>query len=50
IQARFVRGEVISWSDLVESGGYAQGRERGVLRTEGRDYVIADGDVITVRF
>ncbi|MDX6638337.1 MAG: ribosome-binding ATPase [Solirubrobacterales bacterium] len=50
IQARFVRAEVISWSDLVESGGYAQGRERGVLRTEGRDYVIADGDVITVRF
>jgi ribosome-binding ATPase len=50
IQARFVRAEVIAWSDLVEAGGYAQGRDRGLLRTEGRDYLVADGDVITIRF
>ena len=36
--------------DLVESGGYASARERGTLRLEGRDYVVADGDVITIKF
>ena len=50
IQKGFVRAEVISWSDLVEAGGYAGARERGTLRLEGRDYVMADGDVITVKF
>jgi GTP-binding protein YchF len=50
IQARFVRAEVVGWRDLADAGGYAGARERGVLRTEGRDYVVADGDVITIRF
>jgi len=49
IQRRFVRAEVVGWRDLVETGGYAGARDRGVLRTEGRDYVIADGDVITIK-
>jgi GTP-binding protein YchF len=49
IQAGFVRAEVVGWRELVESGGYAAARERGLLRTEGRDYVVADGDVITIR-
>jgi GTP-binding protein YchF len=49
IQAGFVRAEVIPWRELVEAGGYAAARDRGVLRTEGRDYVVADGDVITIR-
>jgi ribosome-binding ATPase len=50
IQRGFVRAEVIAWDALVEAGGYAPARERGVLRLEGRDYVIRDGDVITVKF
>ena len=50
IQRGFVRAEVISWRDLVDAGGYARARERGTLRVEGRDYIVADGDVITVRF
>jgi len=45
-----VRAEVFGSDALVEAGGYAKARERGVLRLEGRDYVMADGDVITVRF
>jgi len=50
IQKGFVRAEVIGWKELVEAGGYAGGRERGTLRLEGRDYVMVDGDVITVKF
>jgi ribosome-binding ATPase len=50
IQRGFVRAEVIGWRDLVDAGGYAGGRERGTLRLEGRDYVMNDGDVITVKF
>ena len=50
IQKGFVRAEVIAWDALVEAGGYAPARDRGVLRLEGRDYVMRDGDVITVRF
>jgi ribosome-binding ATPase len=50
IQRGFVRAEVIGWEALVEAGGYAAARDRGVLRLEGRDYRMADGDVITVKF
>jgi ribosome-binding ATPase len=50
IQRGFVRAEVVSWSELVDAGGYAGARDRGTLRIEGRDYVMADGDVITVKF
>jgi ribosome-binding ATPase len=50
IQKGFVRAEVIGWDKLVEAGGYAAARDRGVLRLEGRDYVMTDGDVITVKF
>jgi GTP-binding protein YchF len=50
IQRGFVRAEVVGWDQLVDAGGYAGARDRGTLRVEGRDYVVADGDVITVRF
>jgi GTP-binding protein YchF len=50
IQRGFVRAEVIAWDALVEAGGYAGARDRGTLRLEGRDYKMADGDVITVKF
>jgi ribosome-binding ATPase len=50
IQRGFVRAEIVSWDALVDAGGYAGARDRGTLRLEGRDYVVADGDVITVKF
>ena len=43
---RFIRAEVINWQTLLNSGSYAVAREKGLLRTEGRDYVVKDGDVI----
>jgi GTP-binding protein YchF len=50
MQKGFVRAEVIDWEELVDAGSFARARELGRLRTEGRDYVVRDGDVVTVRF
>jgi ribosome-binding ATPase len=50
IQRGFVRAEVIAWDALVAAGGYAGARDKGTLRLEGRDYRMADGDVITIKF
>lgn len=49
IQQGFVRAEVINFQDLIDAGGYTGARDRGTLRVEGRDYVMADGDVITIK-
>jgi len=46
----FIRAEVIQWHKLLEAGGYPQARDRGWLRVEGKEYVIADGDVVHFRF
>jgi ribosome-binding ATPase len=50
MQRGFVRAEVVPWDELVDAGGYSGARDRGTLRVEGRGYVVADGDVVTVRF
>src|SRR5690625_37574 len=46
----FIRAEVIAWDRLVEAGNLANARSRGWLRTEGKDYVVRDGDVIHFLF
>ncbi len=46
----FIRAEVIPWQSLVEAGGWSAARERGLVRTEGRDYVVQDGEVCLFRF
>ena len=46
----FVAAEVVPWDALIESGGYTAARERALLRVEGRDYEVRDGDVLTFRF
>ncbi len=49
IQAAFVRAEIIGWRELEQAGGYGPARERGLIRTEGRDYVVRDGEVVHIR-
>jgi len=49
IQDEFIKAEVIGCEDLIAQGGYAAARDKGLLRIEGRDYVVADGDVITIK-
>jgi len=46
----FIRAEVIPWDRLVEAGGWARAKEKGWVRTEGKDYVMQDGDVMHVLF
>lgn len=43
---KFVKAEVIFWEDLLSAGGYPKAREQGKLRTEGKEYVVKDGDII----
>jgi ribosome-binding ATPase len=46
----FIRCEVIAWRDLVEAGSRAEAARRGQQRLEGKDYVVADGDILNIRF
>lgn len=46
----FIRAEVIAFNDLVECGSTAAAKEKGVMRSEGKEYVMADGDVVLFRF
>ena len=50
IERGFIRAEVISYSDLESCGNIAEARKRGLLRTEGKNYIIQDGDVVTFLF
>ncbi|WP_419919037.1 redox-regulated ATPase YchF [Candidatus Poriferisocius sp.] len=49
-QRGFIRADVIGWKQLLESGSWARARDQGLVRTEGRDYLVADGDVMEIRF
>ncbi len=46
----FIRAEVISYSDLQSCGNLAEARRRGLLRTEGKSYIMQDGDIVTFLF
>ena len=50
IQRGFIRAEVVSYDDLIATGGMAEARKQGKLRREGKDYVVQDGDVINFLF
>ena len=45
-QEKFIRAEIIHYDKLIEAGSYAVAREKGWLRTEGKEYIVQDGDVI----
>lgn len=43
---KFIKAEVVFWKDLVDAGSYGSAREKGLVRTEGKEYIVKDGDVI----
>ncbi len=46
---KFIRAEVIHWDELLSAGSYGKAREHGLVRTEGKEYVVKDGDVVEFR-
>ncbi|MBD5085881.1 MAG: redox-regulated ATPase YchF [Clostridiales bacterium] len=46
----FIRAEIVDWQTLLECGSYVLAKEKGKVRSEGKDYVIKDGDVVLFRF
>jgi len=49
-QKGFIRAEVITYDELMEAGSMAEGRSKGKLRLEGKQYPVQDGDIISIRF
>ncbi len=49
LQKHFIRAETIRWDQLLEAGSEANARAKGILRLEGKDYIVQDGDVMHVR-
>lgn len=45
-EKKFIRAEVVFWSDLLESGSMGNAKSKGLVRTEGKEYIVKDGDVI----
>lgn len=50
ISRGFIKAEIVSYDDLVNSGSLLSAREKGLLRMEGKDYIMKDGDVVNFRF
>jgi ribosome-binding ATPase len=48
-EKKFIRAEVVNWKNLIDLGGYPGVREKGLLRLEGKEYVVKDGDVLVIR-
>ncbi len=48
-EKNFIRAEVINWQDLLNVDGFVKAREKGLIRTEGKEYVVKDGDVIEIK-
>ncbi len=48
-EKKFIRAEVVNWKSLLDMGGYPGLREKGLLRLEGKDYIVKDGDVLVIR-
>ena len=50
IERGFIRAEVVSFDDLVKAGNMQAAKEKGLIRSEGKDYVMRDGDIVLFRF
>ena len=48
-EKKFIRAETVNWKTLVDLGGYPGVRDKGLLRLEGKDYIVKDGDVLVIR-
>ena len=49
LQKGFIRAEVIFWEDLIKVGGFKGAKEKALLRLEGKEYPVKDGDIVHIR-
>ena len=50
IQRGFIKAEIVSYKDLMQSGSYIEAREKGMVRSEGKEYIMQDGDIVLFKF
>jgi ribosome-binding ATPase len=48
-EQKFIRAETVNWKDLIDNKGYPGVRDKGMLRLEGKEYIVKDGDVLVIR-
>jgi len=48
-ESHFIKADVINWQTLLDAGGFVKAREKGFIRTEGKEYAVQDGDVIEIK-
>lgn len=48
-ESHFIKADVVNWKDLIDANGFAMAREKGLIRSEGKEYVVLDGDVIEIK-
>ena len=48
-ESHFIKAEVINWQTLLDASGFIKAREKGLIRTEGKEYLVQDGDVIEIK-
>ena len=50
IQRGFIKAEVVSYDDLIREGSMNEAREKGLVRSEGKEYIMKDGDIVLFKF
>ena len=48
-EKKFIRAEVVNWKELLAAGSWQMARQKGLIRLEGKEYVVQDGDVMVIR-
>jgi ribosome-binding ATPase YchF (GTP1/OBG family) len=48
-EKKFIRADVIQWEKLLDAGGWTEARARGLVRSEGKEYTVRDGDVMEIK-
>ncbi len=48
-EEKFIKADVINWEKLIEAGGWSEAKQKGLMRLEGKDYVMEDGDVVEIK-
>ena len=50
IERGFIRAEIVSYEDLIKEGSMVAAKEKGLVRSEGKEYIMQDGDIVLFRF